>query len=87
MITFGARFVSKQNLGGFGLMRMLAQRRDFTSESKSLGRKFDHTKDYYEVLGVQKNASPREIRKAFFELAKIHHPDLSDAKRSKDVFQ
>ena len=33
-------------------------------------------RDYYEVLGVQKNASEDEIKKAFRQAAKKYHPDL-----------
>ena len=32
-------------------------------------------RDYYDVLGVQKNASDAEIKKAFRNLAKENHPD------------
>ena len=32
-------------------------------------------RDYYEVLGVQKNASTDEIERAFRKLARQHHPD------------
>jgi len=34
-------------------------------------------KDYYQVLGVAKNASEKEIKQAFRKLARKHHPDVN----------
>lgn len=43
-------------------------------------------KDYYNILGVQKGASPEEIKKAFRRLAHEHHPDKGgDAQKFKDI--
>ena len=40
----------------------------------------------YEVLGVGKNSDAREIKKAYFELAKVHHPDKGgDPEKFKSV--
>ncbi len=45
-------------------------------------------RDYYEALGVQKNASEAEIKKAFRRMAQKHHPDRNpDSKESEDKFK
>ena len=45
-------------------------------------------RDYYEALGVQKNASEAEIKKAFRRMAQKHHPDRNpDDKESEEKFK
>ncbi|TYZ09218.1 J domain-containing protein [Hymenobacter lutimineralis] len=34
-------------------------------------------KDYYKVLGVEKTATPEQIKKAYRKLARQHHPDVN----------
>ena len=44
-------------------------------------------KDYYEVLGVDKNASEAEIKSAFRKLAKKYHPDVSKEPDAAEKFK
>ncbi|KAI9179308.1 mdj1 protein precursor [Blastocladiella emersonii ATCC 22665] len=60
----------------------IAAKRGFHATAAPLAPK----RDFYDVLGVAKGASEKEIKRAYYQLAKKYHPDTSSEPKAKEKF-
>ena len=44
-------------------------------------------RDYYEILGIKRNATPEEIKKAHRKLVRQYHPDVSQETNAEVLFK
>ena len=44
-------------------------------------------KDYYEVLGIERNAGPADVKRAYKKLARKYHPDVSKEPDAEERFK
>ena len=46
-----------------------------------------HDRDYYDVLGIKRSSTQRQIKSAFRSLALKFHPDKNKAKNAEEKFR
>lgn len=44
----------------------------------------NNKKDYYQILGIKKDATPEDIKKAYRRLARKHHPDVNPGDKTAE---
>jgi DnaJ family protein B protein 12 len=61
--------------------------RAYSEEDAKVCREIIAQKDYYKVLGVERNCTEAELKKAFKKRAIKVHPDKNPAPRATDAFK
>jgi len=73
---------------GFGVQTNAQNVRSFSKKtSTALFMSSKSNRDFYQILGVQRNADAAGVKKAYRRLAKQYHPDANPGKDTTEKFQ
>lgn len=73
---------AKQFINEYLKTLMLGNKKTEQNESKEVKK----SKDFYEILGVNRNSSENDIKIAYRQLAKQYHPDLNKNSNAQEKF-
>lgn len=60
---------------------------DYTKEQKEMCERIKRCKDFYEILGVTKETTDSEVKRAYKKLALQLHPDKNNAPGASEAFK
>lgn len=63
------------------------QSRDYTPQQLDAVKKIKNCKDYYEILGVSKEATDSDLKKAYRKMALQFHPDKNKCPGAAEAFK
>ncbi|XP_020897542.2 dnaJ homolog subfamily B member 12 [Exaiptasia diaphana] len=83
----GVRHRTRTNSGSAASNGSAPQDKNYTQEQVDAVKKIKNCKDYYEILGVNREASEADIKKQYRKLALQFHPDKNRAPGATEAFK
>ena len=75
--------ISSKNLSIYNIIKNRGRNKDIAYYSLGISKEATN----YEILGIKKDASQKEIKEAYYRLALIWHPDVCIKENAHDVFE
>lgn len=77
----------ERSTGGSSSTQTSGASNEYTREQVDAVKKIMRCKDYYEILGISKDATDSDLKKAYRKLALQFHPDKNKAPGASEAFK